>query len=463
MNSVQVARQQLISRMAANVTLDFIPPDLQAVVRAQRRFATLQSSDIFAKIMTEAQEIEPLVGERLEKREVLVAPFHDGMASQLRALLSKLQRTQYDHIICVPWVRAGGADLVSGFLSHAISELYPDQTILLLLTDNPHLERRDWIAAKVDILDMSEMTHQTAAADAERLLLTLVRGLHPRFVFNVNSRLCWQFMRRFGSRVGDTKLISYLFCWDQTATGVKVGYPSEFFQETQAFLTALLTDTQYLKDELNRTYALPEEVRHRIVPIASPSHSTASGPTMAERGAKSGSARERPLFLWGGRLDLQKRFDLLIKIARRMPDCDFHCWGSAMLDRSPNLADLPSNIQMMGDFKHLTDLPLGACEGWIFTSAWEGMPTTIIELGVLGMPLVASAVGGIPELIDATTGWIVSPFDDVERFVTCLREMIASPEARCVRANELRIRTQKRHNMRAYKAALARVLEGEAA
>ena len=162
-------------------------------------------------------------------------------------------------------------------------------------------------------------------------------------------------------------------------------------------------------------------------------------------------------------MDLQKRFDLLIKIARGMPDCDFHCWGAAMLDRSPSLAGLPSNIRMMGSFKHLTDLPLGECEGWIFTSAWEGMPTTIIELGMLGMPLVASAVGGIPELINTTTGWTVSPFDDVERFMICLREMIASPEERCVRARELRIRTQERHNMRAYKAALARVLEGGAA
>ena len=206
MNSVRVARRQLISRMATNFDLDFIPPDLQAVVRAQHRFAALQSSDIFAEIMMLAQEIEPLVGERLEKREVLVAPFHDGMAGQLQALLSKLQRTQYDHVICVPWVRAGGADLVSGLLSHALSELYPDQAILLVLTDNPHLERRDWIAAGVDILDMSGTTHQTAAADAERLLLTLIRGLQPRFVFNVNSRLCWQFMRRFGSRVGDTKI-----------------------------------------------------------------------------------------------------------------------------------------------------------------------------------------------------------------------------------------------------------------
>ena len=43
--------------------------------------------------------------------------------------------------------------------------------------------------------------------------------------------------------------------------------------------------------------------------------------------------------------------------------------------------------------------------------------TTIIELGVLGMPIVASAVGGIPELVDETTGWLVDPFDDVDQFV----------------------------------------------
>jgi glycosyltransferase involved in cell wall biosynthesis len=158
---------------------------------------------------------------------------------------------------------------------------------------------------------------------------------------------------------------------------------------------------------------------------------------------------------------LQKRFDLAVEIARQMPDCDFWCWGAAMLDLPPNLADLPPNITMMGIFKHLSDLPLAEAEGWLFTSAWEGMPTTIIELGVMGMPIIASAVGGIPELIDETTGWLVEPFDSVSGFVASLREMIENPQERIKRGRELQAQVRERYTMNSYKKALARVIRPE--
>ncbi len=309
---------------------------------------------------------------------------------------------------------------------------------------------------------MSDIRDRCTQEQAERLLFTLLRGLQPLSVFNVNSRLCWETMRRYGARMGPAQLFAYLFCWDQTETGLRVGYPSEFFQSTQAHLAGLLTDTRYLKDELTRMYALPEEVGARIVALNTPARSVGGalddGATMAERGAASAGQRARPLFLWGGRLDFQKRFDLVVDIARRMPDCDFRCWGVAMLDLPPDLSALPGNIAMMGRFTQLTDLPLGESDGWLFTSAWEGMPTTIIELGAMGMPIIASAVGGVPELLDAGTGWLVDPFDDVDGFVASLREMARNPAERSARGRALQGRVRRNYTMAGYKAALAQLI-----
>ena len=64
-----------------------------------------------------------------------------------------------------------------------------------------------------------DLTKTCTESDAERLLLALFRALRPRCIFNVNSRLCWQYTRRFGSRTGDISVFAYLFCWDQTSTG----------------------------------------------------------------------------------------------------------------------------------------------------------------------------------------------------------------------------------------------------
>jgi glycosyltransferase involved in cell wall biosynthesis len=58
------------------------------------------------------------------------------------------------------------------------------------------------------------------------------------------------------------------------------------------------------------------------------------------------------------------------------------------------------------------DIPeiLAASDILVLASRWEGLPLVIIEAGIVGLPVVASAVGGVPELIeDGVTGFIVPP------------------------------------------------------
>jgi glycosyltransferase involved in cell wall biosynthesis len=146
-----------------------------------------------------------------------------------------------------------------------------------------------------------------------------------------------------------------------------------------------------------------------------------------EQGASIPCADSRPRILWAGRLDRQKRFDLLIDIAAAMPDVDFLCWGKAVLDAPPNLSALPANVRMQGAFASFDDLPLGEAEGFLYTSAWDGLPTILIELGALGVPIVASAVGGVPELIDEACGWPVPGDAGREAYVAALRDLLALP------------------------------------
>lgn len=419
-------------------------------------------SPAFGETMRRAVQIEPALGDSGDISDVLVPPFHDARDIARRALRARLPRARYDNVVCVPWIRTGGADLVACQISDAIRRARPGESLLILRTDQPNFDRPEWVPRGVDVVDASDIFKSLQPLEAQLLLYGVFMGLAPARVINVNSRLCWDTLARFGSRLsGSTRLYSYLFCWDQTPGGFRVGYPSEFFPETAQNLSAIFTDTIYLKNELISIYRPPARVRDRIVPLFSPARAEISGPVMAEASGNRAAHRQCKRVLWAGRLDRQKRFDLVQEIATAMPDVDFLCWGSALLDAPPDHDKTPGNLKLHDGFSSYDELPLEDSDLWLFTSEWEGMPTLLIELAHRGVSIVASAVGGVPELIDEETGWPVTQARDMDAYVSAIREALGSPAARVARAIKLRERARSRHSMASYVKQISDVLSNE--
>lgn len=419
-------------------------------------------SSIFSETMRRAALIDPSIGDPSDIGEVLVPPFHDARDIARRSLRERLPRNHYDTIVCVPWVRTGGADLVACQISSAICTAREGESLLIIRTDRPNFERPEWVPKGVDVIDASDIFSSVRPLDAQMLLYGMFMGLAPARVVNVNSRLCWDTLARFGSRLSNSMhLYSYLFCWDHTPRGYRVGYPGEFFPETAFHLSAIFTDTIYLKSELISIYRPPKHVQDRILPIFSPSRSEISGPAIAEVSVDRAISRRRWKVLWAGRLDRQKRFDLVQEIARGMPDIDFFCWGAALLDAPPDHEKTPINLELHAGFSSYDELPLKDADLWLFTSEWEGMPTLLIELAHRGMSIVASSVGGVPELIDKKTGWPVNEVRSVEAYVSAIREALSAPRERVARAIRLRERARARHSMVSYVKQISEVLNKE--
>ena len=90
----------------------------------------------------------------------------------------------------------------------------------------------------------------------------------------------------------------------------------------------------------------------------------------------------------------------------------------------------------------------------------EGLPVVIMEAFALGRPVISTYIAGIPELVDASCGWL-APAGDVEALSAAIRDALAADAPRLARmGNEARRRSVARHDVvasaRQLKALFAR-------
>jgi glycosyltransferase involved in cell wall biosynthesis len=99
------------------------------------------------------------------------------------------------------------------------------------------------------------------------------------------------------------------------------------------------------------------------------------------------------------------------------------------LENAVAMAGLGQHVKFLGWIDELsTILPRWDIFG--MPSLEEGFPIAALDAMAAGLPIVATSVGGVPELIEnGTTGWLVPP-RDVESLASKLRLLIDDRELR---------------------------------
>jgi glycosyltransferase involved in cell wall biosynthesis len=144
-----------------------------------------------------------------------------------------------------------------------------------------------------------------------------------------------------------------------------------------------------------------------------------------------------PAFLVGaaGRLSPEKGFDVLIDAARDFRDADvgFALFGDGALRRSLERriqeADLGGRFVLAG-FRDDLDALLPALDAFVLPSFTEGLPNVVLEACAAGVPVIATAVGGTPEVIAHDVTGLLVPPGDAAALTEAVREMVETPSRR---------------------------------
>lgn len=413
------------------------------------------------RTIAEAARHEPEVGELGPPPHIhsMIPPWSDAGWAEYEQVLNLLPGGRFDAVVLVPSCKLGGSDFVAGVLTATLAEA--GRKVLVLRNDAPDWARPDWFPPDCASVDLSRHLGKVHQPLRMRMLYELLVRLRPADVYNVNSRLAFETFERFGERLAlMMRLNAYYFCTDRTPEGAEIGYPVWYFSNILGHMSSALIDNAALAGQLIRRFGLSGEWRDRVRVIYTPAMTPPPAVPLADQQVQTTPQRPRKRILWAGRLDAQKRFDLVQDIARLLPNVDFDCWGKAVRDAPPDLSRLPANLRMHGAFHSYGDLPLAASDGWLYTSGWDGIPTILIELAAHGLPIVASAVGGVPELIDETTGWPLPAEATAADYAAAITAMLAAPEERRKRAAALQDRVRRQHSRAAYSAALAYAAKG---
>lgn len=313
-----------------------------------------------------------------------------------------------------------------------------DPAILLLRKPNPADPERDFHTRarnrNIPVLALPEMRWQP------RWLRTLPRRLNVALVHVHGQRanyFIWLMRRLFPGTWGRLPLVATVHGWVQDNFLRKVVTKLELL--TLRECDHIITVSELQQRTLLELGFSPDKVA--VVRPGIPEFAVGRKATEAERH----NARTR----WGipqdayviaaiGRLSTEKRFDLYLQVcaalSERLPDAVFLLVGGGK--QEANLKEQAARLGL-GErliFTGLTrEMPsvYAAADLVMITSDTEGIPHVLLEAMGQGIPVVSTAVGGIPEIVTSGENGLLAPAGSLDDLVEAAIRIHDEPGLGC--------------------------------
>ena len=429
--------------------IDFEVLDTELVLQPVEGFWVLRQNDTFAVMRADGsigweRDVEPDSVLHLIPAESarLISP-------QTELIARPTQSSRRRLLIVAPWLVVGGAEKVNLDLVTGLKAEY-EITLVTTQGGGPWLSRFEGQVERLILLGqlMSPQLHAPALA-------FMIHRLAIDCVLISNSQSGYAslpFLREHFPAMPMFDLIH--------GQGGKLdggGYP-KFSTPLDPFLTGRIVITDYLRDFMIANYGVAP---HRITRIHNGVDLDHFVPVVQDQSVP-------PIVSFIGRLAPEKQPEQVVAIARELTEttpCRFKIAGDGPL--RGKLAEvlagnrLPHSVELIG---HIEDVRALLAETYVLllTSEMEGLPIVVLEAMAMGVPVICSAVGGIPEMVrDGVEGFLVpcGPNFAAEAAAR-LQQLLSDPERRAMMGKAARKRAETQFGMGAMMESYRTLLKG---
>ncbi len=142
-----------------------------------------------------------------------------------------------------------------------------------------------------------------------------------------------------------------------------------------------------------------------------------------------------PTLAFAGRITRQKSLEIALDAVARVEGVSLVVAGDgpdlSLVRQASSDRGLDGRVRFVGPLGRDEVLALfRAADASILSSSWENFPHTVVEALAVGTPVVATAVGGVPELVRDGENGLLVPAGDAEALAGAIRRLIDEPGLR---------------------------------
>lgn len=369
-----------------------------------------------------------------------------------------------DAIILVSRLQLGGAEKYAANLAYGLESAGIKNVVIAtteaLESDDKNYRNLEIFKKIPHVRVVSIFDHVKDSWNKEMILSLLLLRSRAKFIFVINSDLGIKTLAKYGKALSNN---AKLFCSFFSESPFVQGAPySAVYLKDVIMHSWIITDNNHYVETVKKRLAKSMHSKLIVLP------SLIDLPNSKNFEARLRDRKTRHLknrysnMLWYSRWEKFKATDVLIGILESRKDYLVDGFGS--LDASYNKELVPKNFEHLGFCNNLYGLDLGRYSAFLFTSYFEGMPNSVLEMAMLGVPIVASDVGGIADTFQNGEVELINmeqPLDKIiSDFILAIDKINAEDwgklEARIVAAREA---VMHKHGYKAFIEKINQILE----